>query len=795
MSRTSVWLAASLIGALSVSGISQAQNAQGGSGTGSDSDSPSQTVRLETVVVTAQKTAQNLQNVPIAVTALSASQLSSANIQYQTDLPKLTPDLNFTANSGFISPYIRGVGSQFANPGLEDSVAVYLDDMYLPRATSGLFAFNDVQQIEVLKGPQGTLYGRNAAGGAIHIVTADPQLGAYHEAASATVGSYGTRNFDGMVNIPIKDDMALLFTAEHNENDGYVRNLDPTAPEHRLMNVDAGIYMAKFLFQQGPYRFKLSADYEGNHDSDTVAAQNIWPGLPEQIGAAFPPAEAGGCVLSAGFYTVCNDGLDYVHASTYGGEARFDYDAGPATLSSITAFRGDMERNCEDIDATGAFVEPVCGAPWTRQYTEELEAISNGPGPWHYIGGLFYLYERSAYPFSVQSASLPAGYVLQSSGQGVRVNSFAPYAQGTYDFTKKLSLTGGLRYTVESKQLLGSGSYLAQVDPATGFPLPGGTIIPASTPCSATVQTFCVPSPFTERVVFHKVTPEATLTYKPLSNLMLYATYKTGFKSGGLNLPSFGNVSEVKPETLTDYEVGWKTQFDHTAVGPIRWNGGAFLYNYRDLQVQLTDQQTGGTLVENAADARIYGVENEVTWAPTEPLLVGLGASYLFTEYRDFTNGDAYYPCAEVPSVQGSNPTAIATAEAQCASQGGLGLGLVPGINLSGKKLADAPPYTAYLHLQYTYRTPNWGSVVLSAIGHYQDTAYFDFANQFEDKARTTLSANVTWNSENGHYYVSVYGDNLTGVKYYSIISPQSTGGWEIPAPPLEVFVKAGLSF
>ncbi len=742
---------------------------------------------LEEIVVTAQKRAENLQDVPIAVTALSGGQLASANVQGQIDLPKLTPNLNFTVNSGFASAYIRGVGTQFGNPGLELSVSVYLDDVYVPRASAALFAFGDIERIEVLKGPQGTLYGRNATGGAIRIITADPQP-EFQGRASATVGSYQTRTFDGMINIPLSDGLAFRFAARHDENKGYVRNLFPgggASGARRMQDRNEELYQAKLLWETGPLRVKISGDYSRKDDAESVAEGNLFPGAPEQIGIA-----SGGCG-SQGFYTICNDGWGYIHPKAYGVSARIDYDLGAATLSSISAYRNEHEVNCADIDGTGAPLQPVCGRPYTRQYTEEVQIASNGSGPLRYVAGVYYLRERSGYPFTVIVSTAPAApLALQSTGEGVRVSSIAPYAQVDYDLSDQFSLSGGIRYTQENKKLRGNSSLFVPVDLATGQPLPysSPTGLPECTPTSP--PTSCSSS--SKSADFNKLTWKATASYKPIDKVLLYATISRGFKSGGLNLPAFAFVDVVAPETLDDYEVGWKIE-----TGNVRWNGAAFYYDYKDLQISITDQTTGGTRIKNAAGAKMKGVESDLTWVPIDQVELGVGGAFLDSKYKDFT-GDAYMSCQVIPGLPTPTPAAAAGkagALAQCASQGGLGLGLVGGLDLSGNRLVNAPRFSAYGRAQFTQDVSGIGTFTVGGVVNYRSTAYFDSGNLFTDKKRVMLSAKASWVSENDRYSLSVSGENLTDKKYFTVKSPQNLGGWRVVGAPRWFYFTAGVKF
>ena len=741
---------------------------------------------LTDIIVTAQKRSESLQNVPIPVTALASDQLAAANIQGQVDLPKLTPNLNFTVNSGFASAYIRGVGTQFGNPGLEPSVSVYLDDIYLPRAGSALFSFGDIERIEVLKGPQGTLYGRNATGGAIRLITHDPNPDKLEARVTGTIGSYKTRFIDGMVNVPLGEGMAVRFAARHEENDGYLINLNPggDADGHtrgQFRNTD--LYTAKFLIERDNFKFKLSADYSRKDDNESVSEANLFPSAPEQIGIAL-----GGCA-SNGFYTYCNEAQDFLNTKAWGVSARVDVDAGAFTISNIMGYRSEKEHNCADIDATGAFVQPVCGEPSTKQITEELQITSNGNGPLRYVVGGYYLHEQSGYPFFARSSSLPPGLMLASNGNNVRVDSIAPYAQVDYDLSDMFSISLGGRYTHETKKLNLSFGDLRQFDPATGFPLPGGIVVPSTTNCTAPGQILCMDPGKT--ISFNEFTYKATLSFKPIEHVLIYGTVSRGFKSGGFNLPAFGFVDSVRPETLQDYEIGWKTQF-----GRLRWNGSLFYYDYKDLQITITDQTTGGTRAENAAAARMKGIETDITYVPIDGLELGIGGSYLDAKYRNYV-GDAYFTCSQVPGLSTSTPAEVtgkAAAIAACTAQGGLGLALVGGRTLSGKALVNTPKWTGYARAQYSHDT-SIGKFTGSVIGNYRSVAYFDSANLFPDIKRFLLSAKVGWSSPDERFSAAVSVENLTNKRYNTIESPQATGGWRVAAPPRWVYFTLGVKY
>jgi len=743
---------------------------------------------LNEIVVTAQKRSENLQNVPIAVTAITSAELSASNIETQQSLPRLTPNLNFTQESQFVSAYIRGVGTTYALPGLESSVSVYLDDAYMARASSALFSLNDVERIEVLKGPQGTLYGRNATGGAIRIITNDPQPG--FEANYAV--TYGTDNrlaVESMVNIPIDERVELRVAALHDKDDGYVRNLAPGGRTD-LNDRNEDDIRAKLLIKPfDNFRINLSGDYMSKRDADGDAYTNLFPGAPEQIGAAL-----GGGVSHSFYGTYSNTGSDGKTPKTganifgNGGTLRIDYDVGPATLSSITIYRYLSEMNLGDVDATGADLENFGNSALTKQYTQELQATSHWSYPVNYVAGLYYLRETASDLANVSGDAIGPG--LDFAGAGlVHVTSLAPYAQLDYAVSDRFSIIGGARYTKETKDLIYSEGIIGPLAP-DGNPGPGATAAPLGV-CTAPGETLCAAP--RARNTFDQFTPKLTLSYKPAEGYLLYATYAKGFKSGGFSLPAFGTPDSVKPETLDDYELGWKME-----TGTFRFNGAAFYYKYRDLQIAVIDPNTSTVHIENAAAANPSGVEFDFTWAPLRAVELGAGGGYLNAKYTSFT-GDDYVPCGQVPDLSASTAGAIAgkqAAIASCAKGGGLGLADVAGRNLDGYALPNSPRFSGYLRGQFTQPlSAGLGTITFSSILNYRSVAYFDQAQRYADRSRTLLSANLTWKSAHSRYFLSLYGENLTGVEYNEVVTLLAIGGFRVPAPPRQLYVKTGVSF
>jgi iron complex outermembrane receptor protein len=736
---------------------------------------------LVEIVVTAEKRSENLERVPVAVTAFTAGELAGSDIEGQLTLPKLTPNLNFTVIASFAAAYIRGVGTGFANPGLESSVPVYLDDVYLPRAASGIFDFNDLDRIEVLKGPQGTLYGRNATGGAIRIVTNDPQLGVLDGSGELLYGSEDRIKYGAVANLPLGSTAALRLAVEHDQDDGYIRNFAPSRPG-MVGDRNEGMYTAKLLLAPNDaLHIKISADYETKNDNEGMTFQNVFK-APQQLGPLF-----GGCV-STNFYNLCNEdpGLGD-HVTAGGVSGRIDYDIGPNMLSSITAYRSETENDFADVDATGADIQETHGTPETRQLTEELQLVSNGAGSLRYIAGFYFLHERAQYHYDAYGAAVDeelgsVGTALgfgdtpldfREEGTGILTNSYAPYAQADYTLNDQFSVEGGLRYTVERKTLLENVGGLGEIN-AQGYYVPGTFIGAITGACAIEGQVLCSQSGTSLKS--NQLTPKLTFSYKPDDHNLGYVSASRGFKSGGFNLPAFGFVDKVDPETLNDFELGWK--YDGARV---RFNGAAFFYDYRNLQVQIIDPVTAATYDRNGADAHIYGLEGDVNWLLSERFELNAGWGYLHARYTSFPDGNVY--------VANDTTPACAVSPAACVGNS------FPDKNLAGNALVNAPKLTAYVRPQYTLPEGDFGKLIFSGIVNYRAKTYFDVGNQLPDESRTLLSARIQWVSRDARWSVAVDGENLTGKEYYLSRVVEASGGFQVPAPPRQGYVSANVKF
>ena len=707
---------------------------------------------IEEIVVTAQKRSESMQDIPIAVSAMTGESLEDVGIDSQSVLPQVTPNLQFNSSANYAAPYLRGVGTQFANPGLEPSVATYFDDQYLPRSSAGLLSFTDVERIEVLKGPQGTLYGRNATGGAIRVITRDPTE-EFEAKAALSTGSFDQRGAEGVISGPIADGLLGRLAAQIDQNDGYVHNVDPSKPDTQAR--DQKLVRAKLIWNPGERTtVKFTADYAEKIDSEGQAFINLYPASPEQSATQL------GGTASSGFYTQSGDvplseSDDHLLNTKFGGATmRVDYDLDALTLSSITGYRIDKFHGVADLDSTDlSFLHATSTKIRSEIWSQEFQAVSAAASPLTWLGGVYIYHESSISGLGLFGDAIGPGAVAGGEGE-VKVDSLAPYGQLSYDFSSEWQGTLGARYTVESKELVNNRLYTA--------PLSSNGVDPGE-------RSYYYTTPG-ETVAFNEFSPKAVLSYRPSDGVMLYASYSKGFKSGGFNLPvpTGTSVDSVEPETLDSLEFGWKTD-----LGRMRLNGAVFYYDYKNLQVQTTDNEGGGiTSVTNAATASIYGLEFDLTVAATDRLQLALGGGYLKAEFDSYDDGDIGVPAYTTD--------ACADDPAAC-----LGFAVEKG-DLSGYDLPMAPDLTGYVRATYDVPTPSeWGHLVANVIYSYTSNFYYTADNQVEEPSKALLNAGVNWSSPSSRYEVGVFGQNLTDEEYnFTKNRFTATGGWRVPAPP-----------
>ncbi len=675
---------------------------------------------LQEIVVTAQRRAQTQQNVPIAVSTVTANQLRSAGVAGTETLAVTVPGLVFsrsTANGG--TPFLRGVGSTLATPGFEPAVATYIDDVYIGASTGNLMSFNNIEQIEVLKGPQGTLFGRNATGGVVNIRTRRPS----HDTAVDVRLSYG--NFDTLsgglyATTGLTDTLAINFAASgSHQGKGYGRNV--ITGEETLKSEDFAIRSQLLWEPTADTSLLISGDY-AKIKSDTGMNATIFPGTKGIDGSGFP-----------GRYLSSHSPIDRNLIEQYGVSGRADHDFGGLRIASITAYRysGAVFGIDNDGGPTSLFRGDVY--PSTRTLSQELQLLSPKDSPVQWLGGLYYFYaDARDYPFQTSGA-------LANGGAGVRtwsrqiLRSYAGFADVTFPIMTATKLTIGLRY---------SADYLhetARRETNAGVPMPPNV---------------------NERVDFSKLTYRVVLDHHFARDVMVYGSYSRGFKSGGYNLTSpvtvIGGVSlpsaPVAPEVIDAYEIGLKSEFLDRRL---RLNLAAFHYDYKNLQV--TSVSNGVPQALNAAAAKVDGVDLEIVALPVRRLTISASAEYLHARFSSFPNG---------PTVI-QNPASCATLTTTAPVTGG---GTTCFADLTGRPTARAPEFTGSITGTYTLPT-NVGDFSISSTFYHNSGYGWDPDNQLKQPKYQLLNGALSWASPDKSYEVSIWGKNLTNSYYFTFVS------------------------
>lgn len=553
------------------------------------------------IVVTAQRRADSVQEVPISIAAFSGADLAAKGITTTKDLQMVVPSLSVTSFNGFATPYIRGVGKNIIGPMAESPVAFYIDGVYISSPYSMLSSLSDIERVEVLRGPQGTLYGRNSTGGAINLITRDPSQDL---AADASI-SYG--NLDAVEAKAYlsggSDKVSASIAGMYNRRDGYMIN---RVDGEDLDNVNRYGGRAKVKLEPTErVTVTFSADYSRSQDRSGMAVTSL---SERPLGLLFG-GRAGQSPRET--YLDTTGAADNRLKITTGGESvNIRADLGALDLVSISAHRYTKIHSALDVDGTDAFVSTAYAPKTrTRTYSQELQLVSNSSGPLEWIVGAYLFDIKGGFDllevYAPPSATVPA----------VQVNSVlsshatAGFVQVGYRFDDNWKLTLGGRYSHEKIKRKRVETYIPELD-------------------------LLIPDPGASKA-FNSFDPKVTLEYH-FEDSMLYATASTGFKSGAFSDSAVG--APISPEEIKAVEAGGK----HTLARGIYLNWAGFYYWYDNLQVTIS--RGFDAVLENAAKAKIYGAEVDLNARVTRDLNVTLSASLLSAKYSDYPDGAVYIP-------------------------------------------------------------------------------------------------------------------------------------------------------
>jgi iron complex outermembrane receptor protein len=792
------------------------------------------------IVVTAQKRSENIQRVPISITAYTAATLEAKGVRDVTSLGNLAPNVTldagtpFSGSSAVLSAYIRGIGQNDFAFNLDPGVGVYLDGVYLARSVGANQDLLDIDRVEILKGPQGTLFGRNTIGGAISINTKKPatEFGGKFE---VTGGRFNRIEAKGVINIPLATGLYSSISFSTKNNDGYQKQITFPGFAYGAVSDNFNYFGAghpnsfggenqyavrgKLLWEATPaLTLTLAGDYlrqNNNGVANSLLKAHTNPADPSNvfgplyngcIAGALPAfALAGVCnnilhgtnlagliatsptllygdqFIAPSIDTTYANGNSFSRMRNYGGSITADLALGSASLKSVTAYRELSWQSAMDADASPLPILHTSFDENQHQFSEELQLTGKALGNrLSYVLGLYYFNEGGNLHDLV---TFPAG-LLQVDGQNyLSTTNYAGYAHLNYKITDQLSITVGGRYTHEKKHFTG-----LQSDPngvfykLNGYYTPSGANRTALCSVGAAVPSlqgipaglFCYPSSTNIYQVypvaptggfqqaFDNFSPKLGLEFQADNDLLLYASFSKGYKTGGWTTrlttpqPAGATAPTFGPEKATTYEAGVKSQFlDRKVV----LNLSGFYTDYKG--IQLNFQVGTSPTLQNAGNAHIYGLEAELQARPTPALTIGANLGYTHARYSSLSP-------------------------------------FVTGVTLASS-LPKTPEWKFTLSPVYTIDLSDHGKVLLSADYTRTSSLYNDTENSalLRRPATDMLNASITYRAASDKWSLSVGATNLTDNRYLTtgqanIAGAETYGTYNRPR---EWYVTARVNF
>jgi iron complex outermembrane receptor protein len=687
---------------------------------------PVDSTAVEELVVTARRREETLKDVPVAVSAYTAARMEQTGVRDVTDLQKTTPSLTLSSARGTNSTliaFIRGVGQQDPLWGFEPGVGLYLDDVYVARPQAAVLDVFDVDRIEVLRGPQGTLYGRNTIGGAIKYVTSKigdtPELD-----LKGQFGSYNEHDEIASFKLPMTSTFGISGAVAKYDHDGWGTNLNTGADQYNkdvlAMRASAEWTPTDALF------FRLSGDRtednsnarHGHREAPyTTAAGVTYPVLP-------------------GVYDTDAGAGDKNKVVAQGVSLLGQWTMSPTfTFKSITAYRSGRTDGNIDFDETPQPFLDIPAQYRDHQFSQEVQALYSSERL-HGVAGIYYLNATASGAFDtvLNNASPATGYTIFDGGY-VDTKSISVFGDASYDLTDQLQISVGGRYTQDKK----TGHVLRQAYLGTRSPFFGNAAaVPLGPPNTN----------YTAEKTFDKFTPRVSATYKLTPELTTYASYGQGFKSGGFDMRGDAlaypaTVNGYRPETVTTYEAGLKgSVLEHT----VNFSTAIFDSEYKNQQITTQYPNTTGgiaSVVDNVGSSTLKGAEGEASWRVVHDFTLNGSISYIDAKFNKYL---AFIP----------------------------GTGIVDVANQ--RKLQNTPKWTGSVSGTYSHDFGDHGRIAVTPLASYRSfTQQFETPTPLIDQPAYWLyDMDAVWTSADGRYEIGLHGKNLSDKHY-------KTGGYSFP--------------
>lgn len=694
--------------------------------------SPDVDLQIAEVIVTARRRAESLQDVPVSVSALDANRIVELQAETIHGLQNAVPNLYIDRGDGANTViFIRGIGQNDSLAFADAGVGVYVDDVFIARSQAAFLDLFDVERVEVLRGPQGTLYGRNTIGGAVKFVSAEPpeQLGLYVEAGG---GNFSYQSLKARLGGPLgSDDLRGKFAVSAIEREGFATNSFDGADDGGMQSVAWRGTLA--YTPTDSTRFSLT--FDGKRDrpdtSRSPVRETSVTGFADPVGAPTSPTTF---APATNPYRVDVNANDMSDLSAWGVTLKAGVDLSDAwSLESITSYR-DMDFDLAlDTDGSPLPILDILVLQDQDQFSQELRATYDAHDGLTAVAGLYYFNDDDLTFSGVDNGSLSVfGFPVTAFGLATssladtqqKTESVAAFADASYDLTQSLTLSAGIRYTYEEKE--SRRRFENFFDPAISViedtpPFLSGAGVPGT--------------PIAGKAHFDAVTPRLSLSYRATDDAMLYASASRGFKSGGFDgrgTTDFG-FQPFDPETVWGYEVGLKSTW---ADGRLVANAALFYNDYQDLQVtSFGADPVSGTFVSlftNAAKARTAGAELELTARPASGLTLNAAVGYLDAKYEEFNI-------------------------------------LVGGVvtDVSDRELVNAPEWSGSLGLTYEHRLSPWLMGTVHVDGAYRGKTYTEItaSEVLAQDSYTLANAFLSVRTDDDRWELRAGAQNLTDEK------------------------------
>ncbi len=701
---------------------------------------------LEEVIVTAQKREQKAQDVGIAMTVMSGDEIASLHYTNASDLAAQSPGVETRRqfpNRGLRSNFfIRGVGSTDFNDATETPIAIYVDDFYMISPSTTDFSLMDIARAEVLKGPQGTLFGRNSNGGAVQFVTNKPQFDAVSGSFEVGFGTDETRQLQGVLNVPVSDKFAIRLAGMLDDHGFLTENVLAGGRDAADQNFTAGRVSLRYKPTDAldiTYKFQHGDSHGAYGETDPLVTLAQPEGdvihKPDNTNAfGYNPSTNGTDEADR----IAAEGLNQGSNKTQSHLLRIEWDvADNVTFTSISGFLNQRYSVYEDCDGTPSIICNYDGFYESKHYSQEFR-LNGNTNRINWTAGLYYLHQESSGGLDAPLYFTADGNVDPSGitpGLGFyadfdqTLNAYAAFGQIEYALTDKVTLIGGVRFSRDEKDF-------EETYPVYSM-LTSNSILPFSRPdaflqSSHQITGVVIEKDFTQQTVGDLTnlsddswSGTAQVNWQPANGQLFYASVRRGVKAGGFNngsVPVFDIQLDQYPfdqETLMAYEIGEKVSF---AQDRVRLNSAIFYYDYKDYQV--TAFKTLG-IIQTNADATIEGAEVELFASPTDGLDFSVGAAYLETNIKDISRG--------------------------------------AGLPLVDREMGEAPRWDANALIRYEWPAFG-GSMSIQLAGTYTGERWTDAQNLTVGRlpSYTVADGQIGFQSANNRLSVLLWGRNLT---------------------------------